>query len=232
MRADGNIQVFNNFNRNFLKFSHFEQTPSLNTWIASEFSSDGIDKVVIGNLGLAVGGRRACIGAHDTTLGAWREMDLNPGSLTVSGSLTVVGVFTDLSDKRIKTDIQYLDAGKSIDFIKRLKPCIFRRCEDESNLYGKDEKQPERKIRHGFIADEILDIAETEAQKSLITTFKHAGYDDCKQLAILNIIPEIVQANKEMIDKIEKLEIQNKTLLERLEAIEYKIKRNDTILRY
>jgi hypothetical protein len=35
-----------------------------------------------------------------------------------------------------------------------------------------------------------------------------------------------------MIDKIEKLETQNKTLLERLEAIEYKIKRNDTILRY
>ena len=120
-------------------------------------------------------------------------------------------------------------------------------------MYGKDEKPPERKIRHGFIADEILEIAQTEAQKSLITTFKHAGYDDCKQLAILNIIPEIVQANKEMIDKIERLEQDNtllkqdntllkqendrikqdyNLLLERISVIEQKLIKNKTILKY
>ena len=206
--------------RNSMRFTHFEQTPAISAWISAEFSYDAIDKVVIGNLGLAVPGRRACIGAHDTTLGAWRELDLNPGSLTVSGSLTVIGVFTNLSDKRIKTDIQYLDANKSFNFIKRLKPCIYRRCEDINDPYMKNEDQPKRKLQLGFIADEILDIAETEAQKSLITTFKYAGYDDCKQLAMIQLIPEIVQANKEMIDKIEKLETENKLLQERINAIQ------------
>jgi hypothetical protein len=95
-----NITVSGTTTRNSLRFTHFEQSPSINTWIASEFSYDAIDKVVIGNLGLSVPGRRACIGAHDTTLGAWRELDLNPYDLTVSGSLTVIGVFTNLSDKK------------------------------------------------------------------------------------------------------------------------------------
>jgi hypothetical protein len=155
--------------------------------------------------------------------------------------------------RRIKTDIQYLDANKSFNFIKRLKPCIYRRCEDINDPYIKNEDQPKRKLQLGFIADEILDIAETEAQKSLITTFKYAGYDDCKQLAMIQLIPEIVQANKEMINKIESLESDNtllkqdntllkqendrikqdyNLLLERISLIEQKLLKNRTILKY
>jgi uncharacterized protein (UPF0335 family) len=66
-----------------------------------------------------------------------------------------------------------------------------------------------------------------------VDTFEFSGYKDCRKLAILNLIPEIVQANKEMIDKIERLEQENtllkqenKSILERLEAIELKLIKN------
>jgi uncharacterized protein (UPF0335 family) len=62
-----------------------------------------------------------------------------------------------------------------------------------------------------------------------VDTFEFNGYKDCRKLAILNLIPEIVQANKEMIDKIERLRTENKTLLERLSKIENIIKNKKCI---
>ena len=208
--------------RNKFGFSHFEPSfPTFNQWISAEFSYDGVDKPVIGNLGLVLGGFGACFGAHDTTLGAWRPCWINPGDITYIANLVVTNSFTPPSDKRLKGDISYLDAGKSIAFIKRLKPCIYKRID---KLELPNYTHPEQKLQHGFLADDVEEVAETEAQKALVGRMKFAGFDDCKNLAILNLIPEIVQANKEMIDKIEKLETENNTLLERIDAIELKMK--------
>jgi hypothetical protein len=206
--------------RNSLRFTHFEPTPAINNWISAEFSYDAIDKPIVGNLGLVVGGYGPTFGGHNTTLTGWATCWVNPFSLTICNDLTVNGTFTPPSDRRLKDEIRYLDAGKSIDFIKRLKPCIYRRCDPINDPYVKNEDQPRRKLQHGFIADEVEQVAQTEAQRNLVDTFEFNGYKDCRKLAILNLIPEIVQANKEMIDKIERLETENKLLQERLLKIE------------
>ena len=114
-----NLIVNNNATRNTLKFSHFEPSPpTFNTWISAEFSYDGIDKPVIGNLGLAAPGFGACIGGHNSGLTAWSDFWVNPGANTYIANLIVTNSFTPPSDRRLKTDISYLDAGKSINFIK------------------------------------------------------------------------------------------------------------------
>jgi len=219
---------------NELKFTQFQRSPPINSWIATTMSngvvSAGIDgdKVVIGNIYPADPSYGATIGAHNNNLTAWKDLYVNLGGTTIMPTLIVTVSFTPPSDRRLKDDIRYLDSGKSIDFIKRLKPCIYKRI-DRRNL--PNFKEPDAKIQHGFIADEIEEIAQTEAQKNLVDTFEFNGYKDCRKLAILNLIPEIVQANKEMIDKIERLETENKTLLERLSAIEKKLLRNINILK-
>lgn len=207
---------------NRFRLSHFEPTNAINNWIATSHSYDGVDKPVIGNLGLAVGGFGTCIGGHNSSLSAWTDFWVNPGATTYINSLVVTGSFTPPSDRRLKSDISYLDAGKSINFIKRLKPCIYKRI-DKPEL--PNYTHPEQKLQHGFIADEIEEVAETEAQKALVGRMKFAGYDDCKNLAVLNLIPEMVQGMKELIDKNEKLETENKILIERLDAIELKMKK-------
>jgi hypothetical protein len=230
--AGGAIFVNNITDRNELNLTEFQNSPLINSWIATTHSNgtlsndlDG-DKVVIGNIYPANPSYGATIGSHNYALNAWRDLYVNLGGYTIMPSLIVTVNFSPPSDRRLKDEIRYLDSGKSIDFIKRLKPCIYKRV-DKRNIPNFIE--PEPKLQHGFIADEIEEIAVTEAQKNLVDTFEFNGYKDCRKLAILNLIPEIVQANKEMIDKIERLEQENKTLLERLSKIENIIKNKKCI---
>ena len=215
----------NNTFRNRFKLTHFEPSSSLNNWIATTHSFDAIDKPVIGNLGLASGGYGACFGAHDTTLGAWRDCWINPGATTYTGALNATA-FNYPSDRRIKKEISYLDASKSIKFVKGLKPAKFKKCVDDRIEFLKNEGE---KFELGFIAQDIQEIAETESQKMIITT---ETYLEKERLTIkpFYILAELVNANKEMIDKIERLETENKTLLEKLEAMELKIKKLVNIL--
>jgi hypothetical protein len=225
---NGTITVVNASQRNQLSFTEFGVTPSLNQWISTTHSLNSTDsgkrgdKVVIGNIYDVNPSYGATIGSHNSALNGWRDLYVNLGGYTIMPSLIVTVNFSPPSDRRLKDEIRYLDSGKSIDFIKRLKPCIYKRV-DKRNI--PDFKEPEAKLQHGFIADEIEAIAQTEAQKNLVDTFEFNGYKDCRKLSILNLIPEIVQANKEMIDKIERLETENRLLLERLEAIEKLLKK-------
>jgi hypothetical protein len=220
--AGGSITIINTTQRNQLNFTEFGVTPSINQWISTTHglnsTSNGLDgdKIVIGNIYNVNPSYGATIGAHNSALNAWRTLYVNLGGTTIMPTLIVSVSFTPPSDRRLKDEIRYLDSGKSIDFIKRLKPCIYKRV-DRRNIPNFIE--PEPKLQHGFIADEIEEIAVTEAQRNLVDTFEFNGYKDCRKLAILNLIPEIVQANKEMIDKIERLEQENKLLLERINAM-------------
>ena len=219
------IKCTNNTFRNFFKFTHFEPShPTFSIWISAEFSYDGVDKPVIGNLGLAVPGYGSCFGSHDTTLGAWRDCWINPFATTYTGALNATS-FNYPSDRRIKKEISYLDASKSIKFVKGLKPAKFKKCVDDRIEFLKNEGE---KFELGFIAQDIQEIAETESQKMIITT---ETYLEKERLTIkpFYILAELVNANKEMIDKIERLEQENKTLLERLSKIENIIKNKKCI---
>jgi hypothetical protein len=236
------IKCTNNTFRNFFKFTHFEPSPpTFSNWISAEFAYDAIDKPIIGNLGLAVGGYGPCFGAHDTTLGAWRDCWINPFATTYTGNLNATA-FNYPSDRRIKKEISYLDASKSIKFVKGLKPAKFKKCVDDRIEFLKNEGE---KFELGFIAQDIQEIAETESQKMIITT---ETYLEKERLTIkpFYILAELVNANKEMIDKIETLESDNtllkqendrlkqnyNLLLERMSIIEEKLLRNKTILKY
>ena len=212
--------------RNEINFTAFRKTNGINNWITDTHGDDGKSKVVIGNLGDAIGGDMPCVGGHSSALGAWTDMWINPVSSTYFGNVIVNGSFSNPSDRRIKTDISYLDAGKSINFIKKLKPCIFRRCDKIDDPYLKeDEEQPVRRLEHGFIAQDIEEVAETEAQKLIVNIEQYKG-EERKTITLLSLIPEIVQGMKELIDKNERLETENKTLLKRIEAIELKLLKN------
>ena len=89
-------------------------------------------------------------------------------------------------------------------------------------------KNEGEKFELGFIAQDIQEIAETESQKMIVTT---ETYLEKERLTIkpFYILAELVNANKEMIDKIERLEAENKTLLERISKIENIIKNKKCI---
>ena len=217
----GNIRITGSIGlRNEISHTAFFRTTAVNIWITDTHGDDGKSKVVIGNLGDAIGGDQPCVGGHNSPLNAWTDMWINPYSSTYFGNVIVNGVFSNPSDRRIKTDISYLDSGKSINFIKALKPCIFRRCDKIDDPYLKeDEEQPVRRLEHGFIAQDIEEVATTEAQKLIVNTQTYKG-EERKTITLLSLIPEIVQANKELIAKVEVLETENKLLNERISKIE------------
>ena len=211
----GSITIQNTANRNNLRYTHFEPTTSINNWISCEFSYDGVDKPVIGNLGLAVPGYGACFGGHNSALNAWVDCWINPGATTYTGNLNATA-FNYPSDRRIKTDISYLDASKSIKFVKGLKPAKFKKCVDDRIEFLKKEAE---NFELGFIAQDIQEISETESQKMIVTT---ETYMNKERLTIkpFYIIAELVNANKEMINKIEQLETDNKLLQDKIEQLQ------------
>jgi hypothetical protein len=143
---------------------------------------------------------------------------------------TTANVLSTTSDARTKKNIRAIDIEKSKQFILSITPSIFQH---------KDGDVTDTNVI-GFIAQDILLNAKTEAQKNIVANWRPyekamAKQEDPKDILGVSstlIIPELVGTIQLLNKQIEKLETQNKTLLERLEAIEYKIKRNDTILRY
>jgi hypothetical protein len=143
---------------------------------------------------------------------------------------TIANVVSTTSDARTKKNIRPIDIEKSKQFILSITPSIFQH---------KDGDVTDTNII-GFIAQDILLNAKTEAQKNIVANWRPyeeamAKQEEPKDILGVSstlIIPELVGTIQLLNKQIEKLETQNKTLLERLEAIEYKIKRNDTILRY
>ena len=108
------------------------------------------------------------------------------------------------SDKRVKTNIRLLDDVKSYNFIKKLKPCVFNWKNSSSDVFG-------------FIAQEVLDACETNAQKSLVNKgVEYLNYkathnneepkDITLGLSLLSLIPEIVSSLQVAIKKIDELQ--------------------------
>lgn len=140
---------------------------------------------------------------------------------------TTANALGTTSDLRTKKNIRAIDIEKSKQFILSITPSIFQHKDGDVNDTDVI----------GFIAQDILLNAKTEAQKNIVSNWR--PYEEamakkeepkdmlgvCATLIIPELVGTIQLLNKQMIDTIEKLETENKTLLERLEAIELKMKK-------
>lgn len=124
--------------------------------------------------------------------------------LRVDGDITYVGTITDISDIRLKSNIEKNSLG--LDFVKELNPVTY-------SITHKGENK-----HHGFIAQEVKDIFEKQ-NIEFHGWKKIDGYDnlieggEIEVLDYVQFIPVLVNAIKELAN--------NNTLLEaRLQALE------------
>jgi hypothetical protein len=110
------------------------------SWISGTFAGTGsTDKVVLGNLAGYTG---ASIGAHNSALTAWAQLNINPGGGAVYAGTVRLDT---LSDQRVKDNIQPISG--SLNKILQL---------NGKKFHLKDE--PDDKIRYGFIAQDLEGI--------------------------------------------------------------------------
>ena len=84
------------------------------------------------------------------------------------------------SDRRLKDDICYLDPEKSKKFVNNLKPCSF--------IF---KATPERKHRHGFIAQEVIDTIGDD-DWGLVESNRMVDGQEFYGIAYTEIIPDLV----------------------------------------
>lgn len=97
------------------------------------------------------------------------------------------------SDKRLKDDICYLDPEKSKKFVNNLKPCSF--------IF---KVTPDRKHRHGFIAQEVIDILGDD-DWGLVESNRMVDGQEFYGIAYTEIIPDLVAVMQSQQQDIEYL---------------------------
>lgn len=111
------------------------------------------------------------------------------GDIEISGEGLALRGWRMASDKRIKKDIQRLDARKCFSFINLLSPSEFRYKKNESN-----------RMHHGFIADEVQDALRSDDWGVYCNAKNNTKLSDGSELNITNVkslryeefIPDIV----------------------------------------
>ena len=100
------------------------------------------------------------------------------------------------SDRRLKDDIRYLDPEKSKKFLNSLKPCSF--------IF---KATPERKHRHGFIAQEVMDTLVGD-DWGLVESNRMVDGQEFYGIAYTEIIPDLVSVVQEQQKEIECLKVK------------------------
>lgn len=95
------------------------------------------------------------------------------------------------SDRRLKDDICYLDPEKSKKFVNSLKPCSF--------IF---KATPDRKHRHGFIAQEVMDTLGDD-DWGLVESNRMVDGQEFYGIAYTEIIPDLVAVVQEQQKEIE-----------------------------
>ena len=137
----------------------------------------------------------------------------------------VYAAWSNVSDRRDKTNINELPDKYGIDFVRKLKPVSYKWDHRDSYVrecactYGeKDGSLSSSKCHYGFIAQDIKSTLE-----ELNITFDGLGYDqnkDAYRLTYEEMIAPIVKSIKQLIDRVELLENDNKALNERVKILE------------
>lgn len=100
------------------------------------------------------------------------------------------------SDRRLKDDIRYLDPEKSKKFLNSLKPCSF--------IF---KATPERKHRHGFIAQEVMDTLGDD-DWGLVESNRMVDGQEFYGIAYTEIIPDLVMVVQAQQKEIECLKVK------------------------
>jgi hypothetical protein len=139
--------------------------------LADVSAANATNQMVIGNNSVGVADN-SCV-AGDINMG---------GRYFIYGSS---GVWNNVSDVRLKTDIQDIDLGLS--FVRKLKPVTFRFKANPTDL------------QRGFIADDVAEALKTEPQ-ARPSRIVHEMNDEqhTKVLCVDNIFVAHVQATKDL----------------------------------
>ena len=131
---------------------------------------------------------------------------------------TAANVLGTTSDERTKKNIRAIDIEKSKQFILSITPSIFQYKEGDYNNVD----------NIGFIAQDVLKCARTEAQRNIVCNWKKyqesiARGEEPKDILGVSatlIIPELVGTIQLLNKEIDQLRQDNKTLQERINAIQ------------
>jgi alpha-tubulin suppressor-like RCC1 family protein/cytoskeletal protein CcmA (bactofilin family) len=187
-------------------------------WISGTFGpqlNDG-DRVVIGNIFT-----KATIGGHNSSLTAWADLIINPGTGNVGIGITnpsyqlqlstnsaakpTSSAWTVSSDQRIKEDIFDANLDTCYENVKNLKLKYYKLRDDIIEL------DPIFKDAHklGWIAQEVEEVL----PKCVTTIQEQYGLNDVKNLDVDQIYTNLFGA-------VQKLIKENENLKARIEALE------------
>ena len=193
---------------------------------ALPFLSSGNSNIAIGYLG------NQCISTQNNTIAIGCNARTSANSChTVWGHSSnnvcncVYAAWSNVSDCRDKSSINELPDKYGIDFVRKLKPVSYKYdhrdlyVEKCSCSYGeKDGSLQSSKYHYGFIAQDMKSILE-----ELNITLDGLGYDEDKdayRLTYEEMIAPIVKSIKQLIDRVELLENDNKALNDRVKILE------------
>ena len=163
---------------------------------------------------------------HESSYGFWCDsygriasggaIYLNQERMTAGGGNYIIGPsiidgYQRLdSDRRVKKNIRYMSPEECTEFILALKP-----VEYEFN----DERQAEapeywRGVRHGFIAQDVVEVLGDEAENRAIVNKNWEGYYEFKYDELTADLVGICQKQQQRIDDLEQRLASIEALLE------------------
>ena len=189
------------------------------------------DVTVGGKVGVLVGltviGTTTLLGPINTIKGIVLINEINPfrpgtcvqdntrtttfsGSVRISGDLTVDGVFSNPSDRRIKKNIESLDPQECLSRVNSLNPVSFDFISDYRHAGS---------TKRGFIAQEVEKIIPS----AVSTGFRRVGgqaLHDFHYLDKIELIVDLVGALQASYNEVELLKDMNAEIVRRLEELE------------
>jgi hypothetical protein len=175
-------------------YQYFIGGSGTSTQLTTIVFKNSVPKTSIGTNGFQIRGGKGYIALGDAT--STNSVAQLWGNTEVVGTLSANAV-TTLSDKRFKTNIRPI--SDPIKIVKALNPVGYNWDFGRFHVPG---------LKHGFIAQEILDVVPSAVQKNE----KIGTLENGLTLEYNNFIAINTAAIKELIEKIEALEQEIQTL--------------------